>query len=220
MKSLIVLTAVVVAAATLTTAASQPGAAAAPSHFGTTGTTTPTPAPPAKPSQQWRVPKLRHSIAKIRATTVRLRAEVGLSHIPASHLAQHTRSVPLLLWIKHRWHKRLSYISRIVRGGPREYAHILTLRKWHSEAAWVALNEIVMAESSWNPCASFPGNHDCSYAGSNACGIPQRYYCPTAWRGNLWATRWAQARDLIAYVAGRYGDPFRAHYYRFTLGSY
>lgn len=75
---------------------------------------------------------------------------------------------------------------------------------------WDALNTIVMRESTWNPCRHYPATTDCRYAGGNACGIPQRNPCPQAWRGRLWATWRAQVRELMRYVASRYGTPARA----------
>jgi hypothetical protein len=94
------------------------------------------------------------------------------------------------------------------------------LRRWHSSTEWHALDVIVAAESSWNPCASYPSRSDCSYSGSSACGIPQANPCPSAWRGRLWPTRYAQVRWLIAYVARRYGDPLAALAFRNAHGWY
>lgn len=119
-------------------------------------------------------------------------------------------------------HHRVSHHHRRHRKPPVwVYAKRLTLHRWHhSEQEWVALDEIVRPESGWDPCASYPSNHDCGYAGPNACGIPQRDPCPYPWRGRLYVTRYAQVRDLIHYVASRYGDPERALWYHEAYGTY
>lgn len=96
----------------------------------------------------------------------------------------------------------------------------MTLDRWHSIGEWNALSEVVRPESGWDPCASYPSTHDCGYDGPNACGIPQRDPCPYEWRGRLYTTRWAQVRDLIAYVSERYGDPYSALSYREAHGTY
>jgi hypothetical protein len=104
---------------------------------------------------------------------------------------------------------------------PRSYAHRLVLARWHSEAQWLALDAIVRPESSWNPCASYPGRHDCSYTGSSSCGIPQANPCPREWRGRLASTWRAQVRWLIRYVASpRYGSPIAALVFRRAHGWY
>lgn len=133
-----------------------------------------------------------------------------MSFVAALVAAAFLQPTPLHLHVKHH-HRPVTV---------RSYARQLTLRRWHSVAEWRALNRIVVPESNWDPCAHYPSTHDCSYNGSNACGIPQRYYCPRAWRGRLWTTRWAQVRDLIAYVSGRYGDPIHALWYHETYGTY
>lgn len=102
----------------------------------------------------------------------------------------------------------------------RAYARCLTIRRWRTQAQWRALDSIVTPESRWDPCAVYPSMHDCRYAGSNSCGVPQANPCPAGWRGKLFVTRWAQARWLIAYVAGRYGDPIRALRFRQQHGWY
>jgi hypothetical protein len=95
------------------------------------------------------------------------------------------------------------------------------LARWHSEAQWQALDAIVRPESSWNPCASYPGRHDCSYSGSSSCGIPQANPCPREWRGRLASTWRAQVRWLIRYVASpRYGSPIAALVFRRAHGWY
>lgn len=96
----------------------------------------------------------------------------------------------------------------------------MTIATWHSEAQWQALDAIVTPESHWNPCASYPGNHDCSYAGSNSCGIPQANPCPAAWRGRLASTWRAQVVWLIGYVRSRYGSPLGALAFRRAHGWY
>jgi hypothetical protein len=103
---------------------------------------------------------------------------------------------------------------------PRDYAHRLVLARWHSEAEWRALDAIVEPESGWDPCAVYPGRHDCGYTGSSSCAIPQANPCPGAWRGRLWETRFAQARWLIGYVGGRYGSPTSALAFRRAHGYY
>lgn len=88
-------------------------------------------------------------------------------------------------------------------------------------AEWRALDAVVRPESGWNPCAVYGYRGSvCWYSGSNSCGIPQRDPCPLAWRGRLWVTRWAQVRTLISYVAGRYGDPLHALWFREAKGWY
>lgn len=91
----------------------------------------------------------------------------------------------------------------------RAYAHQLVVKRWHSEAEWVAFEHVIDEESGFNPCAVYPGRRDCSYSGSNSCGIAQRNPCPRWMRGRLWETRWAQIRDAVAYMAARYGSPSR-----------
>lgn len=91
----------------------------------------------------------------------------------------------------------------------RAYAHKLVVKRWHSEVEWRAFQNVIEAESSFNPCAVYPGRRDCGYSGSNSCGIPQANPCPTSWRGRLWETRWAQVRWAIAYMGDRYGSPSR-----------
>lgn len=102
----------------------------------------------------------------------------------------------------------------------REYAHQLVVHRWNSETEWRAVDAIVGPESSWNPCASYPRNHDCGYGGSNSCGIPQANPCPSSWRGRLWETRYAQVRWLVSYVARRYGRPSGALAFRLRNGWY
>lgn len=70
-----------------------------------------------------------------------------------------------------------------------------------------------------------PGLHLCWYTWpigtpSSSCGIPQALPCPLAWRGRLYATRWAQVRWLIAYVRRRYGDPLRALWHELAVHWY
>jgi hypothetical protein len=102
----------------------------------------------------------------------------------------------------------------------RAYAHTLTVARWHSEAQWRALDLIVTPESHWDACAVYPSRHDCSYAGSNSCGIPQASPCPFGWRGRLASTWRAQVRFLIRYVAHRYGSPQAALVFRERAGWY
>lgn len=103
---------------------------------------------------------------------------------------------------------------------PKAYAKKLVLHRWHSIRQWRALNEIVTAESNWDPCAYYPSSHDCGYTGTNSCGIPQRNPCPTSWHGRLFAARWAQVRWLISYVYERYGTPHNALEFRTLHGWY
>lgn len=102
----------------------------------------------------------------------------------------------------------------------RQYAHRLTLARWHSEAEWRALDAVIRPESDWNPCSAYPRVHDCAYAGSSSCGVPQANPCPVEWRGRLWETRFAQVEWLIRYVAGRYGSPSAALAWREAHGYY
>jgi hypothetical protein len=111
-------------------------------------------------------------------------------------------------------------VARSGTSTPRAYAHQLTIATWHSEYEFQALDAIVTPESHWNPCASYPGRHDCSYSGSNSCGIPQANPCPPEWRGRLGTTWRAQVRWLISYVQRRYGSPSRALLFRRAHGWY
>jgi hypothetical protein len=106
------------------------------------------------------------------------------------------------------------------RATPRNYARRLVLHRWHSIGEFRALDAVVRPESGWDPCASYPGRHDCFYGGYASCGIPQANPCPYAWRGRLYVTRWDQVRWLIVYVAGRYGDPYGALAFRQAHGWY
>lgn len=93
---------------------------------------------------------------------------------------------------------------------PKAYAYkIAKERGWARQ--WWALNEIVTAESGWNPCAVNPGRRLCYYTGTSSCGIPQAQPCP--WR-NLWTTRYAQVRWLMSYIKRRYGSPLNALAFR------
>lgn len=100
------------------------------------------------------------------------------------------------------------------------YAHRLVVARWHSEAQWQAFHEIIRRESGWNPCAYYPSSSSCTYSGYNSCGLAQRNPCPAWMRGRLWETRYAQVRDAIAYMAGRYGSPLGALAYWNRNGSY
>lgn len=102
----------------------------------------------------------------------------------------------------------------------RGYAKVLVLKRWHSQAQWEAFSEIIRRESGWNPCAYYPSSRDCHYSGRNSCGLAQRNPCPDWMRGRLWETRFAQVRDAIAYMAGRYGSPLAALAYWNRNGSY
>lgn len=102
----------------------------------------------------------------------------------------------------------------------REYARTLVLKRWHSEAEWRAFDAIIRRESGWNPCAYYPGRRDCGYQGSNSCGLAQRNPCPPWMRGRLWETRYAQVRDAIDYILGRYGSPVAALAFRRANGYY
>ena len=102
----------------------------------------------------------------------------------------------------------------------RQYAHTLVLARWGSETEWRAFDAIIRPESNWNPCASYPSRNDCRYTGSSSCGIPQANPCPTAWRGRLWETRWAQVRWVIVYLDRRYGSPSVALRFRQRHGWY
>lgn len=114
------------------------------------------------------------------------------------------------------------FVSKASSGLPsvREYAHKLVLKRWHSEAEWRALDAIIRPESGWNPCASYPSRHDCSYSGSASCGVPQANPCPSSWRGRLWETRHAQVRWLMDYVFRRYKRPSLALAFRQAHGYY
>lgn len=102
----------------------------------------------------------------------------------------------------------------------RDYAHRLVLQRWHSSYQWQAFDTIIRRESGWDPCAYYPHSHDCGYQGSNSCGIPQANPCPSAWRGAMWATRYAQVRWAVSYMANRYGSPANALAYWNAHGSY
>lgn len=102
----------------------------------------------------------------------------------------------------------------------RDYARELVLKRWHSPAQWRAFDRIITPESGWDPCAVYPGRHDCGYSGGNSCGLAQRNPCPGWMRGRLWETRYGQVRDAIAYMAGRYGSPVSALAFRRANGWY
>ena len=104
-------------------------------------------------------------------------------------------------------------------GGPRNVARALATERWGAHG-WKALDTLVMRESGWDPCSVYPSKHDCGYRGSNSCGIPQAFPCPSAWRGDLWSTREAQVDWLLAYVARRYGNPWAALQHQHLRGWY
>jgi hypothetical protein len=84
-------------------------------------------------------------------------------------------------------------------------------KSWYgwTGAQWLALDALVDNESGWNYCSHYPSMTDCSYMGSNACGIPQATPCPVEWRGHL--ERWKrQVFWLLAYIRARWGDPSTA----------
>jgi len=98
---------------------------------------------------------------------------------------------------------------------PKQYAMSLATDKYH----WTgeqhrALSAIVEPESGWNPCRRYPSTTQCSYSGSNSCGIPQASPCPREWRGRLGATWRSQVRWLLAYIEHRYHDPVSALAFR------
>jgi len=93
-------------------------------------------------------------------------------------------------------------------------------RRWPAADEWRAVVAIVTPESHFDPCARWPGRHDCGYTGSNSCGIPQANPCPREWRGRLASTWRAQVHWLIAYIARRYRSPVRALQFRQLHGSY
>jgi hypothetical protein len=102
----------------------------------------------------------------------------------------------------------------------RAYARLQVAARGWTETDWRALRSIAWSESRWDPCAVYPSRHSCAYAGSGSCGIPQTQPCPTAWRGRLWTTRFAQVRWLLDYVQRRYGDPVRALAFRRSHAYY
>lgn len=97
------------------------------------------------------------------------------------------------------------------------------MKRWPGQ--FYAENAIVVPESGWDACAVNPVQHLCSYwwppgTGGHACGIAQRFYCPTRWRGRLGAMWRDQVRDLQDYIARRYGNPINAYAYRQAHGTY
>lgn len=119
-------------------------------------------------------------------------------------------------------HSEASGVGRAAPGQtPRQYAQTLAASKYGWVGyQWDAIDAIVGPESSWNPCASYPGRHDCAYGGSSSCGIPQANPCPAAWRGRLASTWRAQVEWLLAYLKGRYGSPAAALGFRRGHGYY
>lgn len=104
------------------------------------------------------------------------------------------------------------HVWRYLGDHPSPKAYAYELAKQHGwQKQWWALNEIVTAESGWNPCAVNPGRHLCHYTGRSSCGIPQAQPCP--WR-NLWTTRYAQVRWMMSYIKRRYGSPVNALAFR------
>jgi hypothetical protein len=106
-----------------------------------------------------------------------------------------------------------------VETSPAAYTKIVMARKygWTGQE-WTSLDALVRNESGWDPCAHYPSTHDCGYVGTNACGIPQRYYCPTEWQGHL--ELWhRQVFWMLRYIRDRYGDPINAYYHE-THGGY
>jgi hypothetical protein len=86
-------------------------------------------------------------------------------------------------------------------------------RGW-TGAQWRALEAIARPESGWDPCAVYPQQHNCAFAGAGPCGVPQAKPCPPSWRGRLWRVRFAQVRWLLEYIDSRYGDPLSALWFR------
>lgn len=87
-------------------------------------------------------------------------------------------------------------------------------------AEWHALDEVVSGESGWESCRRYPSITECTYRGSNSCGIPQATPCPAEWQGRLDTTWRAQIRWLLQYVRRRYGDPINALQYHLAHNSY
>jgi len=117
--------------------------------------------------------------------------------------------------LAHRWIRH----ARDRLAPPWLYAKRLEQR-WYGWAGqeWVSLNALVNNESGWDYCAHYPSTHDCYYAGSNACGIPQAYYCPVGWRGHLYLWR-RQVVWMLRYIHDRWGDPISAYWHE-THGGY
>jgi hypothetical protein len=95
-----------------------------------------------------------------------------------------------------------------------DYAEQRAAERGWTGGQWRALQALVRPESGWDPCAVYPSRHDCAYAGTSSCGVPQAQPCPTAWRGRLWSVRFAQVRWLLDYIERRYGDPAHALSFR------
>lgn len=85
-------------------------------------------------------------------------------------------------------------------------------RGW-TGAQWTALNNIVMAESSWSTTASNP---------SGAYGIPQALPgSKMASAGANWKTSAAtQIKWMLDYIASTYGTPVRAWQFHLANGWY
>lgn len=81
---------------------------------------------------------------------------------------------------------------------------------WGSGAEWTALNNIVMAESGWNPYAANPT--------SDARGIAQNI--------NGWSSNYQEGNApqqiawLLQYIQQRYGDPIKAWSFHLANGWY
>lgn len=87
-------------------------------------------------------------------------------------------------------------------------------KSWYgwTGSEWRAEDALVDNESGWNYCAHYPSTTDCSYDGPDACGIPQAYYCPLAWRGHLQLWK-RQVFWMLRYIHDRWGTPSNAYYH-------
>lgn len=96
-------------------------------------------------------------------------------------------------------------------------------RGWTS-GEFLAADSIIRRESSWDPCAHYPGVHgDCGYLGESACGIPQAVPCSKL-RDACGSITYGTLRCQIAwtynYMDGRYGGPYGALAHKNAYGWY
>lgn len=121
------------------------------------------------------------------------------------------------------WHWWTADKQRVKEKGskcnPRELGRLLAAKMYGwTGYEWMALDAIVMRESSWVPCRHYPSTTDCGYGpfpsgGGSACGIPQAVPCSKL-IGTTRELGEVSAREQIVwmlhYIAGRYGSPSAA----------
>lgn len=134
-------------------------------------------------------------------------------HYAAEHYpARRSRLVTYWRHVHARTRTRYQHWART----PRALGQTLAAARGWTGSEWAALDLLWNRESGWNPCRHYPSTTDCSYAGSAACGIPQRKPCA----GLILAGPAAQIRWGLAYIASRYGTPTAALAHSNTNGWY